>query len=122
MGDQMTRFTMAAMLTAASLALVACGGATTQPTSTTPSTTAPTASAVVPDASMPSPSPTPTPSMLPITSDDLVDALPTNPMLSKVQGFTFEESKNWVEGGDEGPEWVADAPLTKEQKQNVRLA
>jgi hypothetical protein len=42
-------------------------------------------------------------------------------MLSKVQGFTFKENKNWVEGGDEGPEWVADAPLTKEQKREVGL-
>ena len=114
----MTRFTMAAMLAGASLALAACGGATTQPTSMT---TSASAAAVAPEASTPSPSPTPTPSILPITSDDLVDALPTNPMLSKVQGFTFEESKNWVGDGDEGPEWAADAPLTKEQKQQVHL-
>jgi hypothetical protein len=114
----MTRFTMAAMLAGASLALAACGGATTQPTSMTPSASA---AAVAPEASTPTPSPTPTPSILPITSDDLVDALPTNPMLSKVQGFTFKENKNWVDGGDEGPEWAADAPLTKEQKQNVTL-
>ena len=85
---------------------------------TTPSTSVPTAPAVAPDAS---PSPNLTPSILPITSDDLIDALPTNPMLSKVQGFTFKESKNWVGGGDQGPEWVADAPLTKEQLSDVNL-
>jgi len=65
------------------------------------------------------PTPIPSPTPLAITSDDLTDALPTNPMLSKVQGYTFKESKNWVGGGDEGPEWVADAPLTKEQTRQV---
>ena len=115
----MTRLTMAAMLAAASLALAACGGATTQPTSTASNSSAPTAPAVDREAS--TPTPTPTPTILPITSDDLVDALPTNPMLSKVQGFTFKESRSWSRGGDEGPEWVADAPLTKEQKKNVGL-
>ena len=113
----MTRLTMAAMLAAASLALAACGGATTQPISTASNSSAPTAPAVAPEAY----TPTPTPSILPITSDDLVDALPTNPMLSRVQGFTFNENKNWEGGDDEGPEWAADAPLTKEQKRQTLL-
>jgi hypothetical protein len=117
----MTRFTAAAMLAAASLALAACGGATTQPAITASNSLAPTAPAVAPEASTPTPSPTPTPSILPITSDDLVDALPTNPMLTKVQGFTFKENKNWEGGDDEGPEWAADAPLTKEQKRQTQL-
>lgn len=67
----------------------------------------------------PSPSPSPSPTLNEISAVDLTDALPTNPMLTKVQGFTFTENDKWDTGDDEGPEWVADAPLTKKQRKQV---
>jgi hypothetical protein len=41
--------------------------------------------------------------------------------MSKVQGWRWVEEKDWVEGGDEGPQWVNDAPLTRKQKQQLRM-
>lgn len=113
----------AAVAAVASLTLLAACGGTSTPASGPPSTSSPSPSSVptAPTMQPPAPTPTPSPTPLLITSDDLTDALPTNPMLSKVQGYTFKENKEWTGGTEEGPEWVADAPLTKEQARQVGL-
>lgn len=55
-----------------------------------------------------------------LTADDLVTGMPTNKQMSMIQGFRFVEEDTWV-GGGEGPEWANDAPLTKEQRSQLRL-
>lgn len=106
----------------AAIVLAACGGGTTSQEPTAVAVVeSQTSDPATPEPAEPTPTPEPTPTILPITSDDLTDALPTNPMLSKVQGFTFKENKRWTEGDGEGPEWVADSPLTKEQRMQVGI-
>ena len=128
-----------ATLTIGALLLTACtGGNGAAPTAAEPSADAAEASAAPgsgdggsaedpsPSASStatPEPTPTPTPTAPPVvvTGDDLLVGLPTNKQMSKVQGYRFIESDNWVDGSNAGPQWVRTAPLTKKQRRELAL-
>lgn len=80
-----------------------------------PSPNDPTAVPSIPEAEEVVPDP------VELTADDLVSGMPTNKQMSMIQGYRFEESDNWVDDDEEGPEWTNNAPLTKEQRFQLNL-
>lgn len=82
---------------------------------------APEPEETVPEPPSPEPTPEPTPSSFRLTADQLVSGLPSNRQMSKIQGYKFKESDDWVGDADEGPEWSNSAPLTKKQKKQMRF-